>query len=199
MYTLVIIDLKKCNLILNSALEMTSIKEAKKNIVQSIAHFASKSSLDTFFLILLVALGNLSDSQEIKSFSSFSCILLASNFLLFITIYPALLSLILQVQKIHHNYTSRNCLSVIFFFLFYFSKFKKNSILFSSCDSNSGENKSENKNGDNMNSITKKELSTNPVLVYVKVLMTLFLFLIHLKLLFFNEHNFLSSEGKYIF
>ncbi len=97
-YILVIIDLKKCNLILNNALEMTSIREAKSNIAQNFALFASNSSLDTFFLILLVALGNLSDSREIKNFSLFSCVLLASNFLIFITIYPALLSLILQVR-----------------------------------------------------------------------------------------------------
>jgi hypothetical protein len=96
-YTLVIIDLKKCSLILNNALEMKSIREAKSNIAQNFALFASNSSLDTFFLILLVALGNLSDSREIKNFSLFSCVLLASNFLIFITIYPALLSLILQV------------------------------------------------------------------------------------------------------
>ena len=93
------IDLKKCNLILKNALEITSIKEAKTNIVQDFAHCASKSSLDTFFLILFVALGNLSDSKEIKNFSLFSCLLLTSNFLIFITVYPALLSLILQVRK----------------------------------------------------------------------------------------------------
>ena len=77
---------------------MTSIKEAKTNIVLNFAHFACKSSLDTFFLILFVALGNLSDSTEIKNFSLFSCLLLSSNFLIFITVYPALLSLILQVK-----------------------------------------------------------------------------------------------------
>ena len=90
--------MKKCNLILNNALEMTSIREAKSNIAKNFALFASNSSLDTFFLILLVALGNLSDSREIKNFSLFSCMVLTSNFLIFITIYPALLSLILQVK-----------------------------------------------------------------------------------------------------
>ena len=98
-YTLVVIDLKKCNLILNNALEISSIKEAKSNIVQDFASYASKSSLDTFFMILFVALGNLSDSKEIKNFSLFSCLLLTSNFLIFITVYPALLSLILQVNE----------------------------------------------------------------------------------------------------
>lgn len=56
-YSMVIIDLKKCNLILNKALEeTTSIKEAKTNIAQNFAHFASSSSLDTIFFILLVSL-----------------------------------------------------------------------------------------------------------------------------------------------
>lgn len=96
-YTLALIDMNKCNQILNDALDTPTIREAKLNIVTNFAEFASTSSLDTFFLVLLIALGSLSDSNEIKSFSKFSCILLASNFFIFITIYPALLSLILQV------------------------------------------------------------------------------------------------------
>ena len=120
-YILVIIDLKKCNLILNNALEMTSIREAKSNIAQNFALFASNSSLDTFFLILLVALGNLSDSREIKNFSLFSCVLLASNFFIFITIYPALLSLILQVRL---RFKTSDILVMILRF-FYFTSLKR--------------------------------------------------------------------------
>ena len=116
-YTLVIIDLKKCSLILNNALEMTSIREAKSNIAQNFALFASNSSLDTFFLILLVALGNLSDSREIKNFSLFSCVLLASNFLIFITIYPALLSLILQVGVKKKKILNMTSNSILTFFI----------------------------------------------------------------------------------
>lgn len=98
-YTLIVIDLKKCNLILNNALEeTTSIKDAKLNIIKNFAQFSFKSSLDTFFLILFIALGNLSDSNEIKNFSFLSCILLACNFFVFVTVYPALISLILQVS-----------------------------------------------------------------------------------------------------
>ena len=64
-YTLIVIDLKKCNLILNNALEeTTSIKDAKLNIIKNFAQFSFKSSLDTFFLILFIALGNLSDSND---------------------------------------------------------------------------------------------------------------------------------------
>jgi hypothetical protein len=120
-YILVIIDLKKCNLILNNALEMTSIREAKSNIAQNFALFASNSSLDTFFLILLVALGNLSDSHEIKNFSLFSCVLLASNFFIFITIYPALLSLILQVRL---RFKTSDILVMILRF-YYFTSLKR--------------------------------------------------------------------------
>ncbi len=96
-YTLVSIDLSNFNLILSKALEAPSISEAKSNVVSHFAHLTAKSSLDTFFLVLLVSLGNLSDSRAIVNFCKFSCLLLASNFFIFITLYPALLSLILQV------------------------------------------------------------------------------------------------------
>ena len=145
---MVIIDLKKCNLILNNALESTtSIKEAKRNIVHNFAQFASSSSLDTIFLILLVALGNLSDSKEIKNLSLFSCMLLGTNFLIFITIYPAFLSLILQFKK---NVQQSNDEKII---------------------------RQKNDKNDSTNLIFNA--ITNPVLVYVKILMTLFLIIIH--------------------
>ena len=173
-YTLVIIDLKKCNLILNNALEMNNIKEAKRNIIQNIAQFASKSSLDTFFLILLVALGNLSDSREIKNFSSFSCILLTSNFLLFITIYPALLSLILQFKKNSNIFENKANISEL-------KRLNSEKRLLENGKHN------EDISYHQKTSKNKLELKDNPVLVYVKILMTSFLFLIHLKLLLFNE------------
>lgn len=97
-YTLVLLDVKKCNSILNNAFEIKNLKEAKNSVVQNLAYYASNSSLDTFCLILLVALGNLSESREIKNFSKLGCMLLASNFFISLTIYPALLSLILQVR-----------------------------------------------------------------------------------------------------
>lgn len=150
------IDIKKCNLILNNALEINSIKEAKSNIVQDFASYASKSSLDTFFMILFVALGNLSDSKEIKNFSLFSCLLLSSNFLIFITVYPALLSLILQFKS------------------------KQNK--------NESETHKDQTTSMDSESLVITSL-TNPVLVYVKILMTLFLIVIHLKSRFLDSQK----------
>jgi hypothetical protein len=164
-YTLVVIDIKKCNLILNNALEINSIKEAKSNIVQDFASYASKSSLDTFFMILFVALGNLSDSKEIKNFSLFSCMLLASNFLIFITVYPALLSLILQFKskKLNESKTRDRTTSMD-------NESTTNKLVFTSL--------------------------TNPVLVYVKLLMTLFLIVIHLKSKIFDSPKNAESEAN---
>lgn len=97
-YTFVIIDPMRCNLILNQSLEMANIKEAKKILTQYFSHYAANSCLDTLSFVLLFSLGNLSNSGEVKNFSRFICILLVSNFFIFITIYPALLSLVLQVS-----------------------------------------------------------------------------------------------------
>ena len=189
------IDLKKCNLILNNALEMKSIKEAKSNIVHNFAYFASNSSLDTFFLILLVALGNLSDSHEIKNFSLFSCMLLSSNFLIFITIYPALLSLILQFKKKTNNSSKLSpndkCESTN----------QQNDQQSSSSSHLSASDSKQNQNNNNNNRTNNLVFSTlnNPVLVYVKILMTIFLIIIHLKLKFFSEKGSASSIKSFFF
>lgn len=102
-YTLVLIDMNKCNDILNNALNSSTLREAKLNLIENFAEFASASSLDTFFFVFLIALGNLSESNDLKGFSQFSCLLMISNFFIFITIYPALLSLILQVKIFLRN------------------------------------------------------------------------------------------------
>ena len=171
---------------------MKSIKEAKSNIVHNFAYFASNSSLDTFFLILLVALGNLSDSHEIKNFSLFSCMLLSSNFLIFITIYPALLSLILQFKK-KTNISSKlspsdKCEST-----------HQQNDQQSSPSHLSASDSKQNQNNNNNNRTNNLVFSTlnNPVLVYVKILMTIFLIIIHLKLKFFSEKGSVSSSKAF--
>lgn len=83
---------------LNRLLETSSVREAKSELAHYFARHAANSCLDTLSLVLLVSLGNLSESREIKNFAQFSSILLVSNFFIFITIYPALLSLVLQVR-----------------------------------------------------------------------------------------------------
>lgn len=97
-YTLVLIDPKKCNQLLNRSLDTKCVKEAKSELAQYFAQHAANSCLDTLSLVLLFSLGNLSDSREIRNFAQFSCLLIISNFFIFFTIYPALLSLVLQVS-----------------------------------------------------------------------------------------------------
>ncbi len=143
--------------------------EAKCNVVQDFASYASKSSLDTFFMILFIALGNQSDSKAIKNFSVFSCILLASNFFIFITVYPALVSLILQ-----------------------FNSQQKQDINLKTGTHPTTYSTSTNQT----KSLTDRLLFdslTNPVLVYIKVLMTLFLAVIHLKSKIF-ETNYVDNK-----
>ncbi|RMZ98242.1 3-hydroxy-3-methylglutaryl-coenzyme A reductase [Brachionus plicatilis] len=164
-YTLLLIDVKKCNIIFNSAFEIKNLKEAKKSVAQNLASYASSSSLDTFCMILLIALGNLSESKEIKNFSIFGCLLLASNFLISLTIFPALLSLILQFKSTNEN----KC-----------EKLEKS--------------KSEIQLANNSTPLAALNSLKNPVLIYVKLLMTFFLIGVHLKLKFFNEKEFQTSS-----
>lgn len=169
---------------------MNCLKEAKTNMVQNFAQYASTSCLDTLFLILLFSLGNLSDSNEIKNFALFSTILLASNFFIFITIYPAFLSLIVQVLFEFSRFLI--CFFVKIFNIYIFIQFKRktNKQLAGS------ENLSINEPGQQDKRNNFASSLTNPVIVYVKVLMTLFLLLIHLKLKFFNEQE-LNAQGVY--
>jgi hypothetical protein len=82
----------------SSSQTTTGHDEVKTNLINYFAYFAAKNGLDTLFLILLVSLGSLSDFAELRSFAKFSCVLLACNFIFFITVYPAFMSLLLQVS-----------------------------------------------------------------------------------------------------
>ncbi|CAF0928850.1 unnamed protein product [Brachionus calyciflorus] len=172
-FTLLLIDVKKCNSIINNAFEIKNLREAKKSVVQNLASYASNSSLDTFCLILLVALGNLSETKEIKNFSLFGCMLLASNFLISLTIYPALLSLILQFKNNNYENNSKEKMER-----------SLNEIHLGKTLSSS--------------SLTAFNSLKNPILIYVKLLMTLFLIGVHLKMKFFNEKEFLTNNTSNI-
>jgi uncharacterized protein with PQ loop repeat len=173
-YTWVIINLKNLNLILSKSLQLSDINDAKRNIVHSFAFLAAESSLDTFFLILLVLLGNLSESVKIKNLSKISCLLLTSNFILFITLFPAILSLILQFKKKSEN-------------IQHLREQLENDIKTTKLNTN-----------DNSDSNKVKFYSTtsNPVLVYVKMVMVTFLIIIHLKLTFYNQRTSSQIEGE---
>ena len=96
--------------------------------------------------------------------------LLASNFLIFITVYPALLSLILQLKQ----------------------------------DIKTPKKKSDDKAiVNNASGATDSGadfelggISTNPVSIYVKLMMTLFLIGIHLKLNFFGDKVAVASSKR---
>ena len=58
LYTIVIVDIRKCNNLLINAFEAASINEAKLNIIENYQQIGSKYTLDTIVFILLLTLGN---------------------------------------------------------------------------------------------------------------------------------------------
>jgi hypothetical protein len=58
LYTIVIVDINKCNNLLINAFESSSINEAKLNIIENYQQISSKYTLDTIVFILLLTLGN---------------------------------------------------------------------------------------------------------------------------------------------
>jgi hypothetical protein len=58
LYTIVIVDINKCNNLLINAFESSSINDAKLNIIENYQQISSKYTLDTIVFILLLTLGN---------------------------------------------------------------------------------------------------------------------------------------------
>ncbi len=147
--TSLIIDMKKLNLILIKTLESKTIDEAKHIIIHDFSKLINKSIIDTFVFSLLLTLGNFSEINEIRKLSQFGFFTFISNYFVFLTLYPALLSLIIQFTNQFNPYL----------------------------------------NDTPKQSLKIKIKQTNPVTFNVKIVMCIFLILIHIKWNFFDNFH----------
>ncbi|KOC68238.1 3-hydroxy-3-methylglutaryl-coenzyme A reductase [Habropoda laboriosa] len=98
-FFLLIIDLSKAAILAQLALSSRSQEEVRANIARGMSLLGPSITLDTLVEILLIGIGSLSGVRRLEILSSFACLGVLVNYIVFMTFYPACLSLILELSR----------------------------------------------------------------------------------------------------
>ena len=99
-FFLLLIDLSKATLLAQFALSSCSQDEVKHNIARGIAMLGPSITLDTVVETLVIGVGTLSGVRRLEVLCCFACMSVIVNYVVFMTFYPAFLSLILEVSDL---------------------------------------------------------------------------------------------------
>jgi len=127
-FFLLLIDLSKAATLAQCALNSRSQEEVKANIARGMSLLGPTITLDTLVETLLISIGSLSGVRRLEILCTIACLGVIVNYVVFMTFYPACLSLILEVNIIWFEDFSilrRNSLYIyrnyILFFVWNFS------------------------------------------------------------------------------
>ncbi|KAJ9589270.1 hypothetical protein L9F63_017515 [Diploptera punctata] len=98
-FFLLLIDLSKATLLAQFALSSCSQDEVKHNIARGIAMLGPTITLDTVVETLVIGVGTLSGVRRLEVLCCFACMSVIVNYIVFMTFYPAFLSLILELAR----------------------------------------------------------------------------------------------------
>ncbi|KAK6643686.1 hypothetical protein RUM43_005196 [Polyplax serrata] len=99
-FFLLLIDLSKATLLAQFALSSSSPEEVKHNIAKGMAKLGPIITLDTLVETLVIGVGTLSGVRRLEILCCFACMSVIVNYVVFMTFYPACLSLILELSRI---------------------------------------------------------------------------------------------------
>lgn len=97
-FFLLLIDLNKAGVLAQLALSSRSQEEVRANIARGMSLLGPSITLDTLVETLLIGIGSLSGVKRLEVLCSFACLGVVVNYIVFMTFYPACLSLILEVS-----------------------------------------------------------------------------------------------------
>lgn len=95
---MLLIDLSKAATLAQYALSSRNQEEVKANIARGMSLLGPAITLDTLVETLLISIGSLSGIRRLEILCTFACLGVIVNYIVFMTFYPACLSLILEVQ-----------------------------------------------------------------------------------------------------
>ncbi|CAK9799934.1 3-hydroxy-3-methylglutaryl-coenzyme A reductase [Anthophora plagiata] len=98
-FFLLIIDLSKAAILAQLALSSRNQEEVRANIARGMSLLGPTITLDTLVEILLIGIGSLSGVRRLEILCSFACLGVLVNYIVFMTFYPACLSLILELSR----------------------------------------------------------------------------------------------------
>ncbi|XP_014242053.1 3-hydroxy-3-methylglutaryl-coenzyme A reductase-like [Cimex lectularius] len=94
---LLLIDLSKATLLAQFALSASDKEEVKKNIARGLDVLGPGLTLDALVETLLISVGTLSGIRKLETLCFFACVSVIVNYIVFMTFYPACLSLVLEL------------------------------------------------------------------------------------------------------
>nr|CAD7586039.1 unnamed protein product [Timema genevievae] len=98
-FFLLLIDLSKATLLAQFALSARSHEEVKHNIARGMAILGPTITLDTLVETLVIGVGTLSGVRRLEVLCCFACMSVIVNYIVFMSFYPACLSLILELSR----------------------------------------------------------------------------------------------------
>ncbi|XP_032684231.1 3-hydroxy-3-methylglutaryl-coenzyme A reductase isoform X2 [Odontomachus brunneus] len=98
-FFLLLIDLSKAGTLAKYALSSRSQEEVKANIARGMSLLGPSITLDTIVEFLLIGIGSLSGVRRLEVMCTFACLGVIVNYIVFMTFYPACLSLILELSR----------------------------------------------------------------------------------------------------
>ncbi|XP_039433134.1 3-hydroxy-3-methylglutaryl-coenzyme A reductase [Culex pipiens pallens] len=107
-FFLLLIDLSKAGILAQLALCGSSQSEVTMNIARGMEILGPAISLDTLVETLVIGVGTLSGVQRLELLSGFAVLSAIVNYIVFMTFYPACLSLILDLSRNAGNLIQKN-------------------------------------------------------------------------------------------
>lgn len=107
-FFLLLIDLSKAATLAEFALSASSHHEVKSNIARGMSILGPSITLDTIVETLVIGVGTLSGVQRLEMLSYYACLSVLVNYVIFMTFYPACLSLILELTRTTNMYEKRD-------------------------------------------------------------------------------------------
>lgn len=98
-FFLLLIDLSKAGILAQLALSGASQSEVVENIARGMEILGPALSLDSIVETLVISVGTLSGVYRLENLSSFAIMSVIVNYVVFMTFYPACLSLIMDLSK----------------------------------------------------------------------------------------------------
>ncbi|XP_029168711.1 3-hydroxy-3-methylglutaryl-coenzyme A reductase isoform X2 [Nylanderia fulva] len=102
-FFLLLIDLSKAATLAQCALNSRSQEEVKANIARGMSLLGPTITLDTLVETLLISIGSLSGVRRLEILCTIACLGVIVNYVVFMTFYPACLSLILELSRGNNN------------------------------------------------------------------------------------------------
>ncbi|XP_011169052.1 3-hydroxy-3-methylglutaryl-coenzyme A reductase [Solenopsis invicta] len=98
-----LIDLSKAATLAQYALSSRNQEEVKTNIARGMSLLGPAITVDTLVETLLISIGSLSGIRRLEILCTFACLGVIVNYIVFMTFYPACLSLILELSRGNNN------------------------------------------------------------------------------------------------